>query len=178
MPDYIQIITGVLSGGSAAFGSFAAVFRSIKLRLDALEEKLGSDTRPKTGMFLVVERMDETVQKLKKELDRWPDDPPDWLVRLIKRTMASNSMSLDLTTELERTAEQRYRTIHTHLNHLEERLDTLQTSLKAYIARGEYERDTRKRSEELSKIRVELATSNGLLRGVMSALGYIDPKRG
>lgn len=180
MADYniIQIITGVLSGGASAATTVAAVFRGIRKRLDALEKQVGSDTNPKTGLHLTVERLEEILSALRKEVKRWPDDPPDWLIRLIKRTMASNSLSLDLTGDLERTAEQRHRTLQSQMTRLEEQLDGIRNTLKHHIARGEYERDSRKRSEELSKIREQLATVNGLLRGVMSALGYIDPKRG
>ena len=46
---------------------------------------------------------------------------------------------------------------------------------ETYIKRAEFEAEGRKRSEELGKIREQLATVNGLLRGVMSALGYLDP---
>ena len=47
--------------------------------------------------------------------------------------------------------------------------------LDDYIYRVEYEKDGRQRSEELSSIREQLATVNGLLRGIMAAMGYIDP---
>lgn len=178
MSDYnvIQIITGVLTGGASAATTFAAVFKGIKRRLDALEKQLGSDTRPKTGIHLMVDRLDENLSTLRKEINRWPDDPPDWLLRLIKRTMASNSLSLDLTGEMERTAEQRHRTLQSQMSRLEEQLDDLRNSLKHRITREEFERDGRKRAEELSKIREQLATVNGLLRGVMTAMGYIDAK--
>ena len=98
-------------------------------------------------------------------------------MRLIKRTMMSSSINLDMTSELERIADQRHRTIMSNLNRLEEQIDGLRSSLQNHIGRGEYERDSRKRSEELSKIREQLAASNGLLRGVMTALGYVDPKK-
>lgn len=180
MADYnfVQIITGVLTGGAGAVSTFAAVFRGIKKRIDALEKQLGSDANPKTGLFLVNERMEETLSALKKEINRWPDDPPDWLIRLIKRTVTSSSMSLDLTSEIERQAEVRHRTITSQLTRLEEQLDDLRSSLKHRITREEFERDGRKRAEELSKIRETLGTVNGLLRGVMTAMGYSNDKRG
>ena len=45
-----------------------------------------------------------------------------------------------------------------------------------FISRDEYEEDSRRRAVETAKIRENLASANSFLRGVMSALGYIDPE--
>ena len=172
------ILSGVLSGGGSAVTAFAAVFRDIKKRLKALEEKVGDDGAdgdPKTGLYLVVERLDEIARKVKKEVDTWEEDPPEWLLRLINRAARSNSVNLEHHNELERLIDQRFRTAVQATQRVEERFDAVQQQIEDYIGRGEYERDARQRSEELSAIREQLATANGLLRGIMTAMGYIDP---
>lgn len=174
------IISGVISGGASAGTAFAAVFRDIKKRLKALEEKVGDDGAdgdPKTGLFLVVERLDEIARKVKKEVDSWEEDPPEWLLRLINRAARSSSVNLENHAELERLIEQRARINAQAIRALEERLDGLQKTLDNYVERAEYEHDARTRSEELSSIREQLATANGLLRGIMTAMGYIDPTK-
>lgn len=170
------ILSGVLSGGGSAATAFLAVFAGIKKRLKELEDKLGSDEDPKTGLHLVIERMDETLKKLKREIDGWHDDPPEWLVRIVTRAARSSSVNLEHHHELETLVDQRYKANAAGIRRLEEQLERLEKSLDDYISKADFERDGRGRSEELAKVREQIATSNGLLRGVMSALGYIDPK--
>lgn len=175
------ILSGVLSGGASASTAFLAVFRDIKKRLKAIEEKLGKDEEPKTGLFLVVERMDETLKRIRRDIDGWAEDPPEWLVRMVNRVARSSSVNLEHHHELETLVEQRFKTNAANIRRLEEIIDRLEKSFEDFISRAEFEHDARERSEELAKIREQLATANGLLRGVMSALGYIDPsgrKRG
>lgn len=174
------IISGVLSGGASAGTAFAAVFRDIKKRLKSLEEKVGDDGAdgdPKTGLYLVVERLDEIARKVKKETDSWEEDPPEWMLRLINRAARSSSVNLEHYGEMERLIEQRFRTNAQNIQRLEEKLDNITKRLDDYVDRAEYERDARQRSEELSTIREQLATANGLLRGIMTAMGYIDPTK-
>jgi hypothetical protein len=165
----IQVISSVLSGGASAATTFAAVFREIQRRLTHIENKIGSQEDPKTGLFLVTERHDETLRKLKREVESWPDDPPAWLLRLIRKTMASNSATFE-SADIEKI-EQRLRT------RLEKRIEDLEQELELYVRRGDYDKDLLIRSKELSAIREQTASSNGLLRGIMSALGYIDPEK-
>lgn len=171
-----SIISGVISGGGAAATGFLAVFRDIRKRLKELEEKLGSDEDPKTGLFLVIERMDEVLKKLKRETDGWADDPPEWLIRMVNRVARSSSINLEHHHELETLVEQRFKTNAANIRRLEEILERVEKSLGDFVTRAEFERTGRERSEELAKVREQLATANGLLRGVMTALGYIDPE--
>lgn len=169
------IISGLVSGGASAGTAFAAVFRDIKKRLKELEEKVGDDGSegdPKTGIFLVVERLDEIAKKVKKEIESWEEDPPEWLLRLINRAARSSSVNLEHHTELEQLIDSRFRTNRDNIKRIEEKLDGLMEDI---VHRAEYEKDARQRSEELSSIREQQATANGLLRGIMTAMGYIDP---
>jgi hypothetical protein len=174
------ILSGVVSGGGGAVTAFAAVFRNIKKRLTALEEALGNsgaDGNVKTGLFLVVDRIDEVTKKLKKEIASWEEDPPEWLLRLINRAARSSSINLEYQGEQERMLEQRFRVSANNLRNVEESVESVKRSLDGYIDRAEYDRDARQRSEELASIREQLATANGLLRGIMTAMGYIDPSK-
>ena len=170
----VQVVSSVLSGGASAATAFAAVFKDITRRLNALEEKLGSDEDPQTGLFLKVERTDETLRALKREVERWQDDPPDWLVRLIRRTITSNSMTFVFSDEQERAMDHRFKSLSSSLARLDNDMKSLSEATEDSVKRHDYDKDLLDRSKELSSIREQIATSNGLLRGIMSALGYID----
>ncbi len=174
------ILSGIVTGGGSAVTAFAAVFRDIKKRLKALEDAVGNDAAdgdPKTGLFLLVERLDEIARKVKREVDSWEEDPPEWLLRLVNRAARSSSVNLEHQSELERLIDQRFRANANNITRLDEQLEALQSRLTDFIGRGEYATDARHRSEELSSIREQLATANGLLRGIMTAMGYIDPTK-
>lgn len=181
-----SVISGLLSGGGGAAASIVAVFRDLKNRLTAIETRLGRDGTepgtPKTGIYLVLDHLtnslgtlDDGFRKWKREMDAWPEDPPEWLIRLVNRAAQRSSVNLEHHGELERIIEQRFRTNASNIARLEEKLDALEKAVSDCIDRAEYERDGRERAEELGKIREGLATANGLLRGVMSALGYLEP---
>jgi two-component sensor histidine kinase len=178
------IVSGILSGGGSAGAAFAAVFRDIKKRLKALEEKLGDDGAdgdPKTGLFLLVERLDEIARKLKKEIETWEEDPPEWLLRLINRAARSNSINLEHHAELERFVEQKFRTASNEIRRIEEQLENVSRQLDMATKRFDedrthFDRDTRERVQEMGVIREQLGTVNGLLRGIMTAMGYIETK--
>ena len=180
------IASGVLSGGGSAVTAFAAVFRDIKKRLTKLEDRVGNDGAdgdPKTGIYLVVERLDEIARKTKKELETWEEDPPEWLLRLINRAARSNSINLEIHSELERFVEDKFRRATSETRRLEEQIESLskqldgfQKQVDSYIDRAEFERGTRERVQEMSALREQLATVNGLLRGIMTAMGYVDQK--
>jgi chromosome segregation ATPase len=175
-----SIISGVISGGGSATTAVLAVFRDIKKRLKALEEKLGNDGSngsPKTGMFAAIERLEELTRKMKKDLSQWEEDPPEWLVRMVNRAARSTSVNMEQFGEIERLIEQRARTTNASLARLESMIESLEKRLDNYIEKAEYESDARERSEELSKLREHLASANGLLRGIMTAMGYVDPSK-
>lgn len=170
------LLSGILSGGTTAATAILAVFRDLKSRLTALETKVGTEGEHKTGLFLVVDRLDDSVRKIKRELESWQDDPPDWLVRMINRSRSTHSLNLEHHHELEQLVESRYKSTQTALRRFEQEIEDLQKQLDSFVERGEYDRDGRSRNEEIAKFREQLATVNGLLRGVMSELGYIDKK--
>jgi hypothetical protein len=181
------VISGVLTGGSAAGTTFLAVFKDIKKRLTDLETKVGNDkTEPKSGLVLAVETLTEQVRKLRREIDSWHEDAPDWVSRAVNRGSRS-SFNMETYQDFEQRVDQRLASFARTLKRLEEDLDQREKRLedeiersspgvKVFITRQEYEDDSRRRASETAKIRENLAAANSFLRGVMSALGYIDPE--
>lgn len=167
-----------------------AFARDLKKRVAELEAKLGHGEEPKTGIFLALWTVEESLKRLKREVESWEDDPPEWAKRLVSRSRSNSSMSLDHLVEVEnridgkiRTFNERIKTYQDEIDALAGRLRKLESALEddekpdsgKIITRAEYERDSKARAEELLKIRESLASANGLLRGVMAAFGYLDP---
>lgn len=186
-----QVIAGILSGGAGAATSLLGVFRKTKERLKKLEEAVGKEEPTKTGLFETVGAIEETVKKIKRELESWEDDPPKWAERLLGRVRQSSSSDLAGQAQFEERIERSLRSFNERLSRAEDDLDTKMRRVEENVARSiseepsgklltreEYLRDSRMRAEEMLKLREQLATVNGLLRGVMSALGIIDPHTG
>lgn len=184
-----QIIAGLLSGGAGAATSLLGVFRKTKQRLKEIEEALGQEEPVKTGLFLTVSAIDDTLKKLKREVESWEDDPPKWAERLLSRAVRNSSTDLASHVQFEERIERSLRSYNERLSRFEDdisqklrRIEEDMASLGdgpvggPHLTREEYLRDSRGRAEEMVKLREQLATINGLLRGVMSALGIIDPE--
>lgn len=174
-----SLVSGVLTGGASAGTTLLAVFRDLKKRLNELEAKVGSDkSEPKSGLFLAIELLSEAQRKIRREIDAWEDDPPDWIVRAARRS----SVSMETQQELEQRVEQRLRAFSQVLKRFEEEMDHRETELKrsasktVFLTRSEYEEDSKLRAAEMAKVRENLSSSNVWLRGILSALGYIDPE--
>lgn len=181
-----SVISGVLTGGASAGTALLAVFKDIKKRLAEVEAKVGSDKAdPKTGIYYSLEVLNDSVRRLRRDIDGWRDDPPDWLVRLVQSAARRSSVSMEHQHELEQRVEQRLRAFAQTLKRLEEDLDAREQRLedaversnpgaRVFVTREEYENDSLRRAAEMSKVRENLASSNVWLRGVLTALGYID----
>lgn len=174
------IISGALTGGASATTTFLAVFKDIKKRLTDLEAKVGT-AEPKTGLFQALEALAEQVRRLRREIDGWHDDPPDWARGPARR---GTSINMEVVHEIEERMEQRLKSFAAAMKRLEDDLerrekrmeDGLERStpgVRTFISRDEYEADSKQRAIEVAKIRENLASANSFLRGVMSALGYI-----
>lgn len=174
------IVSGALTGGAGAATTLLAFFRDVRKRLETVEKIVGSPgsaVEPKTGFHFVlsqvdetIKRLDEAVRKLRRDIDGWEDDPPEWAVRLVNRRATASFTSETMQEEIA----QKFRLMERRLNQLEEDLDRLMKEDSNYVERSLYDLDSRKRNEELRKIQDNLNTANGFLRGVMTALGYLD----
>lgn len=166
------IITGVLTGGASAATTLLGVFKGLKKRISDLEEAVGSEEKdPKTGIFYTLEVMNDGLKRLRREIESWRDDPPDWLVRAAQRR---SSVSMEYQTEIEQRVEARLRAFATTLRRYEDEIGLGNSNRSGFITRAEYEADSRARADEIAKIRNNVASANSLLRGVMADLGHID----
>ena len=83
VPILQTVLSGLISGGGSAVTAFAAVFRDIKKRLNALEAKLGNDgtdQNPKTGDRSWAHRspaMDMRRRNLSRACTGWSRKKPD-----------------------------------------------------------------------------------------------------
>ncbi len=184
-----QIIAGILTGGAGAATSLLGVFRKTKARLAELEEAVGKEEPVKTGLFLTISAIEDTVKKIKREMESWEDSPPKWAERLLARVRTTSSNDLTAQVQFEDRIERSLRSFNERLSRAEDdfegKMRRVEQDVERALAeepsgkllsREEYLRDSRGRAEEMLKIREQLATVNGLLRGVMTALGIIDPE--
>lgn len=183
-----QLASGLLTGGTAALTTVLGAFRAMRTRIKALEDRLGQPSPHASGVFRSIESVEETmaelaeaVGKLQKNIEEWEDEPPDWVVRMVTRARSSTSVNMEVQQEFETRMELRLRTLQDRLiRELEDtkkELDALKKEFRdrsdLYVARDTYLQDSRRRADELSGIKESLASANGLLRGVLGALGLI-----
>jgi gas vesicle protein len=184
-----EIISGILTGAAGGATSLLGVFRKTKERVAALEEALGKETPVKTGLYLTLSAVEDTVKRMKREMDSWEDDPPKWAERLMSRARTNSSQDLTVQAQYEERIERALRSFNERLSRAEDDLESKIRRVEAEVARelaeepngklltrDEYIKDSRDRAEEMLRIREQLATVNGLLRGVMSAMNIIDPQ--
>ncbi len=169
-----SVVAGLITGGTSMLTTVMAVFRDLRKRVAVLEERLGKSDDPKTGLFLEVCQLADALRKLRKEIDSWSDAPPSWANRL--RRSSSASLDLEILQDYENRFEARSKTLLDRVKRIEEALEDHEKRSRAasFITKSEYEEDSRHRAEEIGKIQSSLSSANGFLRGVMSALGYLD----
>lgn len=184
------VVSGVVSGGASALTAILAVLRDFRNRLQTLEAKVGT-AEPKTGLYLALSLIEEPVKKMRREMDAWEDDPPDWAKRLLAKARTNSSTDLSGQIHFEDRVDRTLKEFRERIKRIEDQVESELARLERevgkqqadtkLVTREEYLRDSQQRAEEMHKVREQLATANGLLRGVMSALGYIDtdkPKYG
>jgi len=188
----ISGIPGLLAGGATAATTLLAFARDLKKRLTDIETRLGSNEEPRTGFSQTLWAADEGLKRLRRDLAAWEDDPPEWAKRLVSKSRSSSTMGVDHMLEVEQRLDQKIRTFNDRIKGYQDELEEVSGRLKKIehaieedekpdsgklITRSEYEKDSRSKAEELLRIRESLATANGLLRGVMAAMGYLDEKK-
>jgi hypothetical protein len=182
-----QVVSGILTGGAGAATSLLGVFKKTKARLAALEELVGKEDPVKTGIFLTLYGLEETVKRLKREVESWEDSPPMWAERLFARARSNSSSDISSHVQFEETVNRSLRSFNERLSRAEDdfeaKIRRMELEVERELAeppgkllsRDEFTQDSRMRAEEMLKLREQLATVNGMLRGVMTALGIIDP---
>jgi hypothetical protein len=190
------ILSGLASGGLTAFGTFWPVVRDFRKRLALLEERVGTSD-PKTGLYLTISLAEESLKKIRRDIDAWEDDPPSWAKRLFARSRAASTTDLTGQIAFEDQIGRVLKELRERTNRLEDEIIELHKARRdddnivtrdeyvrdsqmraeemlKVVPRDEYVRDSQMRAEEMLKVREHLATANGLLRGVLSALGFTD----
>lgn len=158
------VISGLITGGTSAATTFLTVFRNVKKQVADLEEKLGSSVDPKTGLFLQIQTVEDTLRRLKREIDEWDDHPPEWAKQLVNRAKVKASNDLSTVVDIESRVDARLRSF-------QDRLSSVEKDRPKGPTREEFLEESREHQLEMSEIREEMATINGLLKGILVALG-------
>lgn len=160
------VVSGLVTGGMSAATTFLTVFRSLTNRVRNVEELLGSSVEPKSGLFLSVATLEDALRRFKREIDSWEDAPPDWAKRMVNRAKLSSSTDLNTVVDIESRVDARLRSFQERLATLEQEHTTA-----CCVTREEFLEDSKQRAAELAQLREQIATVNGLLKGVLVALG-------
>ena len=172
-------IYGLLVGGGSAMTTWLATTKRTQNRLAVLEEQLGT-LDPKTGFQLALSLVEDTVKRIKRELDSWDDTPPDWA----KRVLARSQSSVGVDAEFEQRVDRAIKELRDRNRQIEQDISTdILHAIKKHMAddlheravlRDEYIKDSQSRAEEMLRVREQLAMVNGTLSGIMATLGYLN----
>lgn len=191
------IISGLVSGGAGAATTMLAFFKEMRGRIERLEKSVGtqgSAVEPRTGLYLLVAQLgdqvkivEDALKTFKREVDRWEDDPPEWLTRALNRRASATAFNTEHLEDFEQRVEQRVKLAADRVKRLEDALSHMQEQVEnlpdrfsretgdRFVDVETYEQESRKRADDIRRIQENLNTANGFLRGVMAALGYLDP---
>lgn len=178
-----EVITGILTGGAGALTSLLGGFRTLQKKLADLEEAVGKTEPNKSGLHLAVSLIEESMKRLRRDIESWEDQPPRWAERLIARARGGSQSDLTSQIQFEERVATTLRSYNDRLGRVQDDLAEVLQQMKDiklpddYLSRDEYLSDSRQRAEDMIRVREQIATANGLLRGVMSAMGMIDPER-
>ena len=168
-----NVVAGLLTGGASAGTTVLAVFGDLRRKTHELEVKVAS-----------VPALEEAVQALRRRIDGWEDDPPSWAKRLLTRTRTSALTDLDSIREVEDRVDRLARDLSGRLRRLEEEFGDLDretrssiVGIETFLSREDYLRDQNERLKEISQFKEELASINGMIRGILATMNADPPKR-
>lgn len=188
MSDWTSLIqnavAGLITGGAGATSTILAVFKDIKKRLDNLEKTVGSagsSVEARTGLFLLIGQLTETldkaneeIRKLRRGFDNLEDDPPDWFTRAMNRRpsfVPDHTQDYERIEKIAKSALDRAKQVEGEVEEMRKDVDRLS---RDFVSQDSFDHDSAKRLEDIRKLQENLSTVNGFLRGVMATLGYID----
>lgn len=161
------------------------LFRSVK-NLAGLVERL--QVRVEDDLKALKEELEhlkDDVYAFRRRVDSWDADPPDWATRLVRRQTSGSFIDLDafenrLDDRLRRF-DQRLKTMESFVERLQEerkrasmRIRQQEDLSRKFVTKEEYEADDDKRVRDIVAVKENLATANGLIRGLMATMGLID----
>jgi hypothetical protein len=191
MSDWSKILEavagGLLTGGASALTTVFATFRDLRNRVIALEARIGQPSeglRHATGIHEELHSFNEKfedissdIRRVDRKIETWDDgNPPEWALKLVNRVHNRSSVNMELQQEFEARVEARLRSIQDRAVREYERITELERRQddRKYVLQADYEVDSKRRASEISQVRENLASANGLLRGVLGAMGLID----
>lgn len=162
------VVSGVLTGGATAATTIWGFFRTTKERLEKLESLVGKPD-PKSGMLLAVQLLQDALARLQEQFEKLEERvkrQDEWgAVGSVRTPMPFQSPFVD---------DGRQREILRRLTDLEDEMKRLDRRIEGWSS--DLEEMDEKRSSGISKLREELASVNGLLRGLMAAMDF-EPRR-
>jgi len=151
--------SGLLTGGISAATAVLAFFRDIKKRIKVVEERIGSSTDPKSGLFLQIAELETTFANMRREISSWESVAPEWVLRTVRRM---SSLDLDALTR-----------VREQLTQVERNIDRATNQVTRCVDKDEYHADSARRSEEISKLREDMAEISGTLQGIGKTLDVL-----
>lgn len=190
-PELLQTITsGVITGGASSVTAILAIFRDLKHKIVAIEERIGQPTAGLTkasGLHLKIEetgdkyreledkyrKTQETLEKIQESIREWEDNPPEWLAKFVSRNRTS--VNMELQQEFEARVENRFRSLQERVSREIDSIELHKRRMdERYVSEETYTKEAKTRAEEIVVIRESLAGANGLLKGLLVANGLID----
>lgn len=173
-----NVVSGVLTGGATAVTAIVSFFKDTKKRVTDLEARGNSwDNRlniltGKIGSLETNSGMVQQIAQLKTDFDDWKN----WLMQNytaglppMRASMPTPRQSFVVNLDQIENDDYRLTRIEKTLKDLRDRIDELETSVRDQEkALKESDGD---RSEQIHKIREEIASVNGLMRGLATAMG-------
>jgi predicted nucleic acid-binding Zn-ribbon protein len=161
------VVSGVLTGGATAATTIWGFFKTTKERLEKLEAAVGK-TDPRSGLMLAVQLVNEAVSRLQDRIERFEDrlkKQEDWgNVGIIRTPMPFDPHLVNPE------ADGRIRDALRRVGDLEDNVKRLERRIESWS--GDLDKLDERRAQELGKLREEMASINGLLRGLMAAMDF------
>ena len=180
-----SVLSGVLTGGATAGTAVLGFFRDqkrrvkdLEARLSTLDAKIGSQDEKKGVVFALfvlqeavekiqegLEKVELSARKTRGELEDWNEHPPEWAMSLRRR---GASINLEHQEDFERGVNNRLRDLDMAL----QEFDTNNTKVTRKIVGLEegLRASDEARARELAVLREQLASINGLLRGLQAMI--------
>lgn len=173
-----NVVSGVLTGGATAVTAIVSFFRDTKKRVTDLEARGNAwDNRLNllTGKFSPLEvgpGIVQQVSQLKIDFDDWKS----WLMQNytaglppMRASMPTPRQSFVVNLDQIENEDYRLTKIERTLKELRDRLDEMESSV--HDQEKALRESDGERSDQIHKIREEIASVNGVMRGLATAMG-------
>lgn len=189
MADLTKVIESIaaalLTGGASTLATMFATFRDVRKRLADLDARVntlstvvgtqGNLMSESTGIFECLCTLHTQIERLRKEIASWEDNPPTWAVKLVQRAERTSMISAEGQQDFEDRLTGRIRAFQDRLDRIEDNYKYAHGQYdEKFVDVFNYEEDSKARAKELTQLRETIASMNGLLRGIMAAMNIVD----